>query len=56
MWFLCQAAGRPKKVIDILITDWDAAEIDLIAFEEKGIDVIIVEKEEKEGESGKNPQ
>lgn len=38
----------PAEKLDILITDWDAAESDLIAFEEKGIDVIIVEKEEKE--------
>lgn len=38
----------PAEKLDILITDWDAAESDLIAFEEKGIDVIIVEKETKE--------
>lgn len=38
----------PAEKLDILITDWDAAESDLIAFEEKGIDVIIVEKEVKE--------
>lgn len=39
----------PAEKLDIMITDWDAAETDLAAFEEKGIDVIMVEKNE-EGE------
>lgn len=37
----------PAEKLDIMITDWDAAETDLASFEEKGIDVIMVEKEEK---------
>ena len=42
----------PAEKLDILITDWDAAESDLASFEEKGIDVIIVEKGDKEEVSG----
>ena len=37
----------PAEKLDVMITDWDAAETDLASFEEKGIDVIMVEKEEK---------
>lgn len=35
----------PAENLDIMITDWDAAEEDLISFDEKGIDIIIVDKD-----------
>lgn len=35
----------PAKRLDILITDWDASEEDLQAFDEQGINVVIAEKE-----------
>jgi DeoR/GlpR family transcriptional regulator of sugar metabolism len=35
----------PAKRINKLITDWDASEEDLAAFDEQGIELIIVEKE-----------
>lgn len=41
----------PAEKLDIMITDWDAAETDLASFEEKGIDVIMVEKGENSSES-----
>lgn len=37
----------PAEKLNIMITDWDAAEKDLAAFEERGIDVIMVEKNEE---------
>ena len=36
----------PADRLDVLITDWDASEDDLKLFDEKGIEIIIVEKEE----------
>jgi len=35
----------PANKLDILITDWDAAEEDLKAFDEQGINIIVVEKD-----------
>lgn len=35
----------PAGRLDVLITDWDASEEDLAAFDEQGIELIIVEKE-----------
>lgn len=35
----------PAKRLNTLITDWDASEEDLKAFDEQGIEVIVVEKE-----------
>lgn len=35
----------PANRLDTLITDWDASEDELIAFEEQGIDVVVVEKQ-----------
>lgn len=35
----------PANRLDVMITDWDAAEEDLLLFDDKGIDIIIVEKE-----------
>ncbi|HKM34536.1 MAG TPA: DeoR/GlpR family DNA-binding transcription regulator [Lachnospiraceae bacterium] len=35
----------PADRLDVMITDWDAAEEDLLLFDDKGIDIIIVEKE-----------
>ena len=34
----------PAERLDILITDWDAMEEDLVLFREKGIEVLIVEE------------
>ncbi len=36
----------PAEKLDIMITDWDASEDDLKLFDEKGIEIVIVEKEE----------
>lgn len=36
----------PANRLDVLITDWDAAEEDMKAFDELGIDVVIVEQKE----------
>lgn len=36
----------PADRLDIMITDWDASEDDLKLFDEKGIEIVIVEKEE----------
>ncbi len=38
----------PANRLNTLITDWDASEDDLTQFEELGIDVIVVDKEENE--------
>lgn len=35
----------PANRLDTLITDWDASEEDLAAFDEQGINVVVVEKE-----------
>ena len=35
----------PAESLDMLITDWDAAEEDLQLFEDKGIELVVVEKE-----------
>jgi len=35
----------PANRLDILITDWDAPEEDLKAFDEQGIKIIVVDKE-----------
>lgn len=35
----------PAERLDIMITDWDASEDDLKLFDEKGIEIMIVEKE-----------
>lgn len=35
----------PANRLDILITDWDASEEDLTAFDEQGIKIIVVDKE-----------
>ena len=35
----------PANKLNYLITDWDASEADLKAFDEQGIEVVIVEKE-----------
>lgn len=35
----------PANKLNILITDWDAAEEDLAAFDDQGINVVVVEKE-----------
>ena len=32
-----------------MITDWDASEDDLKLFDEKGIEIVIVEKEDDQG-------
>lgn len=40
----------PADRLDILIADWDASEEDLSAFEEQGIEVQVVEKEQDEPE------
>ncbi len=46
----------PAEKLDVLVTDWEAAEKDLKAFDEKGIQVVVVErtevteKEEKEAQ------
>jgi len=37
----------PAEKLDILITDWNALEEDLTGFDEKGIELVIVEKEEE---------
>ena len=37
----------PAERLNIMITDWDASEDDLKLFDEKGIEIVIVEKEEK---------
>ncbi|MBE6561215.1 MAG: DeoR/GlpR transcriptional regulator [Ruminococcaceae bacterium] len=37
----------PADRLDVLITDWNALEEDLTGFDERGIDVVVVEKEEK---------
>jgi len=34
----------PAERMDIMITDWDAAEEDLKQFDEKGIEIVVVEK------------
>ena len=36
----------PADRLDVMITDWDASEDDLKLFDEKGIEIVIVEKEE----------
>ncbi len=36
----------PANRLDVLITDWDACEEDLQKFDEQGIEVVIVEKEQ----------
>ena len=38
----------PAERLDIMLTDWDASEEDLKLFDEKGIEIIVVEKEEQE--------
>lgn len=38
----------PAERLNIMITDWDASEDDLKLFDEKGIEIVIVEKEEKQ--------
>ncbi len=38
----------PAERLDIMITDWDTAEKDLISFDEKGIEIVIVEKPDEE--------
>ena len=38
----------PAESLDIMITDWDASETDLAAFDEKGIEIIIVEEPDKD--------
>ena len=38
----------PAEKLDIMITDWDTAEKDLISFDEKGIEIIIVEKSDED--------
>ncbi len=35
----------PANRLDILITDWDASEEDLTAFDEQGINIVVVERE-----------
>ncbi|MDE7299095.1 MAG: DeoR/GlpR family DNA-binding transcription regulator [Lachnospiraceae bacterium] len=40
----------PAERLNVLITDWEAAEKDLKAFDEKGIQVVVVERPEKEQE------
>lgn len=35
----------PANRLNYLITDWDASEEDLVAFDEQGIEVVVVEKE-----------
>lgn len=35
----------PAERLDVLITDWDASEEDLKQFDEKGIEIIVLEKE-----------
>nr|WP_296439192.1 hypothetical protein [uncultured Acetatifactor sp.] len=35
----------PADRLDVMITDWDASEDDLKLFDEKGIEIVIVEKE-----------
>lgn len=37
----------PAESLDMMITDWDASETDLTAFDEKGIEIIIVEEPDK---------
>lgn len=39
----------PAEQLDIMITDWDASEDDLKLFDEKGIEIVIAEKEEEQG-------
>lgn len=34
----------PAERLDVLITDWDASEEDLKQFDEKGIEIVVVEK------------
>ena len=36
----------PADRLDIMITDWDASEEDLKLFDEKGIEIVLVEKED----------
>ena len=36
----------PAEKLDVLVTDWEAAEKDLKAFDEKGIQVVVVERTE----------
>ncbi len=38
----------PAEKLNVLVTDWEAAEKDLKAFDEKGIRVIVVEREEEQ--------
>lgn len=38
----------PAKKLDILITDWDAAEEDLISFDEQGIEIVVVDKPDED--------
>ena len=42
----------PADKLDILITDWNALEEDLVAFDEQGIEIVIVEKEYSNQEKG----
>ena len=34
----------PAERLDMLITDWDAAEEDLQAFEDKGMEIVVVDR------------
>lgn len=38
----------PAESLDMMITDWDASETDLAVFDEKGIEIIIVEEPGKD--------
>ena len=38
----------PANRLNVLITDWNALEEDLVRFDEQGIEVVVVEKEDKE--------
>lgn len=41
----------PADRMNIMITNWDAAEEDLKLFDEKGIEIIIVEKDDVDADS-----
>lgn len=43
----------PANRLDILITDWNASEEDLAAFDKLGIELMIVEKEDENKEQEK---
>lgn len=41
----------PVDRINIMVTDWDAAEEDLKLFDEKGIEIVVVEKDDGDADS-----